>query len=282
MAINYPFSSTQLAEILSILHQSVSKRIDNGFLMLRANYEADNMEISTTRLGKAAGYDNYNTANEQYGSFAHRICDELGYTPDIRADGSPIWTFVLCEESSAKDSLGHFQWKLRPQVAEALESLGLVKPIARVDLLDDIAAKEEGLAKYSAKDREAIVKARIGQGVFRTRLINFWGGCSVTGCDHLEILVASHIKPWCDCVGKEAIDPSNGLLLLPNLDRAFDRGLISFEDSGKIMFSDRLGDDLAATLGIGRDMALRQDKLMDIHHQYLDHHREKLFLKSSC
>jgi hypothetical protein len=282
MAMNYPFSSIQIAEALSILQQSPSKKINNGFLMLRANYEADNMEISTIRLGKAAGYDNYNTANEQYGSFAHRICDELGYTPELRGDGNPIWTFVLCEESSAKDSLGHFQWKLRPQVAEALESFGLVKPIARADLLDDIAAKEDDLAKYSAKDRETIIKGRIGQGVFRTRLINFWGGCSVTGCDCLEILVASHIKPWRDCTGKEAIDPTNGLLLLPNLDRAFDRGLISFDDSGKIIFSDRLDDGLAATLGIHRDMEIRTDKIMSVHKPFLHHHREMVFLKSFC
>lgn len=276
MTINYPFPSIQVAEALSTLQQSPSRKIDNGFLMLRANYEADNMEISTTRLGKAAGYDTYSTANEQYGSFAHRICDELGYTPELRADGSPIWTFVLCEESSTKDSLGHFQWKLRPQVAEALESLGLVKPIARIDLLDDIAAKEEDLAKYSTKDRETIIKARIGQGVFRTRLINFWGGCSVTGCDCLEILVASHIKPWRDCVGKEAIDPSNGLLLLPNLDRAFDRGLISFDDSGKILLSERLNKALADNLGITSTMSL-QKSITGYHQEHLQFHRERIF-----
>ncbi len=123
MPDNYPFSSIQITEALSTLQQSTSKKIANGFRMLQANYEADNMEISTARLAKAAGYDNYNTANEQYGSFAHAICDALGYSPKVRADGSPIWTDVLCEESSVKDSLGHFQRKLCRQVAEALKKL---------------------------------------------------------------------------------------------------------------------------------------------------------------
>jgi len=279
MAHHYPFSSTKIAEALAILQQSPSKKIDNGFLMLLANYEADNMEISTTRLGKAVGYDNYNTANEQYGSFAHHICDELGYTPELRGDGSPIWTFVLCEEGAVNDNLGHFQWKLRPQVAEALESLGLVKPIACTDLLDEITAKIEGLAKYPEKDREAIIKARIGQGEFRKRLIHFWGGCSVTGCDCLEILVASHIKPWRDCVGKEAIDMANGLLLLPNLDRAFDRGLISFADDGKIILSDRLGSSIAAALGINGDMQISKTKIMNNHKQFLQYHRDYVLAK---
>lgn len=279
MSDTYPFSSTQIAEVLSVLKQSSSKKIDNGFLMLRANYEADNMEISASRLGKAAGYDNYNSANEQYGSFAHNLCDELGYTPELRIDGSPIWTSVLCEESSEKDSEGHFQWRLRPQVAEALEHLGIVQRLTRADLLDDIRAKEETLAGYSEKDREAIIKARIGQGEFRNRLIRYWGGCSVTGCDCLELLVASHIKPWRDCIGKEATDQMNGLLLLPNLDRTFDRGLITFDDMGRIMLSERLPEDIAITLGINKEMKL--SKIMSYHLPYLQHHRQHVFRRES-
>ncbi len=278
MSTEYPFSSTQIAMALATLHQEASKKTENGFFMLKANYEADNMEISTTRLGRAAGYTNYNTANEQYGSFAHRVCDKLDYTPDKRADGSPIWTSVLCEESAEKDHQGHFQWKLRHQVAKALESLGLVKPIPRTDLLDDIAIRENELANYSAKDREAIVKARIGQGEFRKRLIRFWGGCAVTSCDCMEILVASHIKPWRDCVGKEAIDQMNGLLLLPNLDRAFDRGLISFTDDGQILMARALTDNLAKTLGINQDMRLR--KILHYHHVYLKYHRQHIFMEN--
>ena len=275
MPDTYPFSSTQIAETLSTLQHSSSKKIDNGFLMLCANYEADDMEISTSRLGKAAGYDNYNTANEQYGSFAHKICDELGYTPKLRDNGKPIWTSVLCEDSSERDSQNHFQWRLRPQVAVALEDLGMVRRIARTDLLDEIKAKDETLTGYSEKDRETIIKARIGQGEFRKRLIRFWGGCSVTGCDSLELLVASHIKPWRDCVGKEAIDQMNGLLLLPNLDKAFDRGLISFDDKGRILLSKGLPADLNTALGINKEMKL--SKIMSYHLPYLQHHREHVF-----
>ncbi len=279
MADSYPYTPTQLAEVLTSMQQEQSKKIQNGFLMLRANYEADDMEISASRPGRAAGYDNFNTANEQYGSFAHRICDELSYQPQQRSDGSLIWTYVLCEASKEKDKHLHFQWQLRPQVAQALESMGLVNPASKSDLLTDLAAKEENLANYSEKDREAIVKARIGQGEFRKRLIKFWDGCSVTGCDCFEILIASHIKPWRDCIGKEAIDQMNGLLLLPNLDKAFDRGLISFDESGKIIYSNQLGDDLATTLGIHRDMQLRN--IMDYHQQYLRHHRDHVLIKSN-
>jgi|GEM_PF-3005674 len=41
MPDTHPFFSTQITETLAPLQQSSSKKIDNGFLMLRANYEAD-------------------------------------------------------------------------------------------------------------------------------------------------------------------------------------------------------------------------------------------------
>lgn len=41
------------------------------------------------------------------------------------------------------------------------------------------------------------VRERIGQGLFRAALLEFWGGaCSVTGFDNPELLRASHAKPW--------------------------------------------------------------------------------------
>lgn len=275
MIINEQHKPEQILQALSIIEQDSAPKIRNGFLMLRANYDADDMEISTGRLAKAAGYDNYNTANEQYGSFAHKICDELGFKPQTRSDGSPIWTDVLCTSSAKKDSDGHFQWKLRPEVAEALEQMGLVNPASKKTLLDDLADKEENLANYTEKDRETIIKARIGQGEFRKRLISYWGGCAATGCGCLDILIASHIKPWRDCVGKEAIDQMNGLLLLPNLDKAFDKGLISFEDSGKIILSHQLDEDTARALGI--TAAMKISKLLNYHKPYLEYHRKNVF-----
>lgn len=275
MNIFFDITPVQFVEILTSFREDKSLKNQNGFLMLRANYEADDMEISTGRLAKAVGYDNYNTANEQYGSFAHKICDELGFKPQTRSDGSPIWTDVLCTSSVKRDSNGHFQWKLRPEVAEALEQMGLVNPANKKTLFDDLTDKEEILAKYETKDREAIVKARIGQGEFRKRLISYWSGCAVTGCDCLDILIASHIKPWRDCVGKEAIDQMNGLLLLPNLDKAFDKGLISFEDSGKIILSSQLDENTARALGIAAVMKI--SKLLNYHKPYLEYHRTSVF-----
>jgi predicted restriction endonuclease len=99
------------------------------------------------------------------------------------------------------------------------------------------------LQKYDhlpLKEREAIVKARIGQGRFRQQLLEYWETCAVTGCEEISLLVASHIKPWSECDVREAVDPYNGLLLSPNLDAAFDNGYVSFTDTGEMLISQAL------------------------------------------
>jgi predicted restriction endonuclease len=57
--------------------------------------------------------------------------------------------------------------------------------------------------------------------------------CQLTSITDPDLLKASHIKPWANCTTvEERLDPMNGLLLSALWDAAFDRGLISFSDSG--------------------------------------------------
>ena len=64
------------------------------------------------------------------------------------------------------------------------------------------------------------------------------------------LLRASHIKPWRAASGAERLDKFNGLLLTPNLDLAFDQGLISFDDHGQILLGEDLDPDSARALNI--------------------------------
>lgn len=73
------------------------------------------------------------------------------------------------------------------------------------------------------------ILARIGQGQFRDDLFDFYEGkCLVTGISVPTMLTASHIKPWSESKDDESCrDPANGILLSANIDRLFDRKLIS-------------------------------------------------------
>lgn len=124
--------------------------------------------------------------------------------------------------------------------------------------------------------KKRLQDSRIGQERFRGSLMKYWNGrCAVTGFDDERILRASHIKPWHDCDNTERLDPFNGLLLIPNLDAAFDKGLITFDEQGMIVISSSFLDK-AKLLGITDDMKI---KLHERHHQYLAYHRENVFAK---
>jgi putative restriction endonuclease len=125
-------------------------------------------------------------------------------------------------------------------------------------------------------EAERLVIQRVGQGIFRQSLMEYWGGrCPLTGIDQPELLRASHIKPWAECeTDAKRLDVHNGLLLAAHLDAAFDAFLISFSDEGALLVSPRLGeterkvlslDDLPALIG-----------LRDRHKPYLAFHRARM------
>lgn len=123
-------------------------------------------------------------------------------------------------------------------------------------------------------ERLAEVNVRIGQSKYREQLKSYWGGCAVTGVEFDSLLVASHIKPWKDSNGIERLDTFNGLLLTPNLDTIFDKGYITFDDTGCIVLS-REFQYHAKAFGISQNTKLRR---MDPRHiEYLNWHRKFVF-----
>jgi len=124
-------------------------------------------------------------------------------------------------------------------------------------------------------EKRALVQSRVGQGRFRESVIRLWGRCAVTGVKTLEILRASHIKPWCDITNEERLDPFNGLLLVPNLDVIFDFGFITFDDEGNMIISGALPREDRSLLGLNPGMRLF--KLPWRSKEYLGYHRRNVF-----
>lgn len=139
---------------------------------------------------------------------------------------------------------------------------------------DDITEILRG--KGTPTEKEARIRARLGQGEFRRDVLVQWGGrCAVTGVGVPEVIRASHIKPWRESDDYERLDPSNGLPLIATLDALFDTGLISFTDTGKVLVSPRLPDSLVARLQpLGDHLRVEPDARM---RGYLEFHRTKVF-----
>ena len=126
-------------------------------------------------------------------------------------------------------------------------------------------------------EAERLVVQRVGQDIFRRGLLEYWDGrCAITGLAVLDLLRASHIKPWSDCEGDaERLDVFNGLLLGPHLDAAFDAGFITIADDGSVLVSDALTAEAGSILGLHRP--LKVGALHHGHERYLVWHRTRVF-----
>lgn len=117
---------------------------------------------------------------------------------------------------------------------------------------------------------------RYVQALYRKKLLASWGRCMVTG---VEVKCkASHIKPRRVCVDQaEKANVFNGLLLEPTLDELFDKGFISFDDNGQILFSSKLDADEIQRLRLVPTMKLQT--IRSGHRAYLYYHRTQIFLR---
>lgn len=122
--------------------------------------------------------------------------------------------------------------------------------------------------------REAIIRARIGQGAFRSAVLARWKGkCALTGMQNPTLLVASHIDAWALCDNKARLDPDNGLLLAVHIDRLFDSGLISFDEQGRLLISSELGEEEREILRLDRFREI--PTLTEGNRRYLTKHRQR-------
>ncbi|PVY89437.1 HNH endonuclease [Acidovorax sp. 99] len=137
---------------------------------------------------------------------------------------------------------------------------------------------EKAMQEIGATEREATVKQRVGQGLFREGLMTLWGGkCAITGLDVPEMLRASHAKPWADSTDVERLDVFNGMLLAAHWDAAFDAGLVTVEANGTLKASPRLPPRALQILGGPIGLAAIAIKLHPQHAPYLDWHRSEVF-----
>lgn len=136
------------------------------------------------------------------------------------------------------------------------------------------------VVKHPPNSTEAVreVVQRVGQDIFRRRLLQYWGGkCAVTGLDIETLLRASHIKPWANCAtDEERLDVFNGLLLAPHLDALFDKRLITFSEDGHVVRSEHLSDEHVRQLGLDFE-SIPPIALSERHHEYLAWHRAHPF-----
>lgn len=125
-----------------------------------------------------------------------------------------------------------------------LDSIAIVDEIerARSRYNDTPAPEQESRTPSGPSEAVMEVRVRRHQSFFRSTILSTYGTrCALTSLAVPELLVASHIVPWSESTTRRC-DPTNGLCLNALHDRAFDRGLITFDEEACLVASPALLD----------------------------------------
>lgn len=128
------------------------------------------------------------------------------------------------------------------------------------------------------KTINATVKKRVNQNFFRKMILASYNSrCCITGLSMERLLIASHIVPWSQD-SKNQLNPQNGLCLNALHDKAFDCGLITLDESYKVVLSKRMASDHSVKF-----ILETEGKVITLPHRFkpeqhfLDYHRNNIF-----
>jgi hypothetical protein len=112
--------------------------------------------------------------------------------------------------------------------------------------------------------------------LFRDNVRAVERACRITHVERMEHLIAGHVQPWRDSNNEQRLDGENGLLLTPTVDHLFDKGFISFEDSGQLIVSPVADQKSLKRMGIETERSVNVGAFSEGQRRYLDFHRENV------
>ncbi len=192
----------------------------------------------------------------------------------------------LAEISSAlAQTLARLIGRQAQDLAEAAERQPeLIRPAAQTADMElwehHIEQTIEERADIPETERQSLIIARRGQGLFKERVMRIEKFCRVTKVGKLEHLRASHCKPWRDSSNDERLNGENGLLLTPSIDHLFDRGFISFENTGRLIISPVAHAESLRRMGVETEQPVNVGNFSEGQRAFLDYHRESVLLRS--
>jgi putative restriction endonuclease len=207
------------------------------------------------------------------------------YSP-LQESGNGIQSIYLTELPPALATvliglIGKEASMLSDRSAESLLQRPMQVENADLEIWENhIEANIESDSGIPDTEREALIVARRGQGLFKQRVMEIETRCRITGVTNPIHLRASHCKPWRDSDNQERLNGENGLLLTPTIDHLFDRGFISFEDSGVLIVSPVAHVPSLNRMGVETNRIVNVGIFTEGQKQFLDYHRESVLLQA--
>jgi hypothetical protein len=188
--------------------------------------------------------------------------------------------------ANGKGNQGVYLAKIPAELARVLQRLMHDPPLAAPtrERENDTQREREELTKVNQikrnthltqTEKQRLVAARIGQGLFRQNVEAVETSCRVTGITDRRFLRASHIRPWRHSNNRQRLDGNNGLLLAPHIDHLFDGGYISFTDEGDVIVAKVCPREIHVALGLRTP--LNVGAFSPAQQTYLRYHRRRVF-----
>lgn len=159
---------------------------------------------------------------------------------------------------------------------------------ALTEFIDELTTVDIGNFEYKNNEivfkrreiteRESITKLRIGQIDFKKYLLQEFSYCPITLIDDKKILIASHIKPWIHSDNDERLNPKNGFLFSPIIDKLFDKGvgLITFSENKELLISSKFSNENRKRVGL-EDGKIYENLPIKGREEFLEYHRKHIF-----
>jgi predicted HNH restriction endonuclease len=193
--------------------------------LLAEQYAAHGRQVSAGLLANAVCDGEVGTVNLRYGGLAKDLCAELNVKPTSRRDGSSRWWNVLARGWESPDG---FMWKMRSEVADALEILGWVPSRPASPPAQPLAGEEPvtPLQFREGRAKQILVNAYERDRAARAACIAHYSCvCQVCGFDFAQkygslgqgFIHVHHVVPLATVAKEYEVDPISDLIpVCPN------------------------------------------------------------------
>lgn len=177
-------------------------------------------------------------------SLAMKLCNFASVDPVQQERGIRGLSGATRQDRKMWDEFHDDLANLAPESEEILHDLFTTDEDKELDFLRRDRVHIEPIVRSvipsGPTEAKALVRVRRGQQFFRQAILNAYGvRCCITGISVPRLLIASHIKPWCD-FPKDRLNLRNGLCLSTLHDAAFDSGLITLDEGLCLVLSKRI------------------------------------------
>jgi putative restriction endonuclease len=236
-------------QLASAINDGKSNLRKNWALSMRTNWSRQET-LAALHVYMLLSFGQLHARNPLIGQLAHwigrtpnsvalKLVNFASLDPQVTASGRKGMGNTSALDQSVWSDLNHHWTTLTLEAAEEYERLATNHGMSAImDIAEDLA--EEGFVIPEGRTRSATVQVRVNQARFRKAVLAGYNStCCISGLRHQKLVVASHIVPW-SIDQENRLNPRNGLCLSALHDRAFDQGLITISDEGKVLLSKSL------------------------------------------